>query len=342
MIVDCSKEITKYYNEKVRLPESEREKLRSHRKANQDRLKNRLKENEKPLPHSFVKQGSYSMHTMVQHPDNDYDIDDGVQFYKSELINSNKAEMTQQQVKEMVRDALKDERFENQPQILKNCVRVFYEAGHHIDIPVYRTHENPAGKIACELAGEEWRESNPEEITEWFNNAVIGKSPDDNNSRQMRRTVCLLKKWSRSRKNWDMPSGLILSVLVDEKYVALEGRDDEAFYNVMKAILLRLHNSLQVYLPFNAEEITKGINDPKMIELRGKLDQAIEKLKVLENPDCSKENALKAWKSVFNDDFFEDDKKEKALVAPAIIISKRTTVPHVEIKNQLKPWRSNE
>ena len=342
MIVDCSKEITGYYNEKVKLPESERETLRGHRKANQDRLKNRLKEDKKPLPHSFVKQGSYSMHTMVQHPDNDYDIDDGVKFYKNELINSNKAEMTPQQVKEMVRDALKDERFEKQPQILKNCVRVFYEVGHHIDIPVYNTHENPSGKIVCELAGEEWRESNPEEITEWFNTAVIDKSPDDNNSRQMRRVVCLLKKWSRSRKTWDMPSGLTFSVLVDEKYVAREGRDDEALCNVMKAILLRLHSSLRVHLPVNSEEITKGINDPKMIELRDKLGQAIEELKVLENPDCSKEDALKAWKSVFNDDFFEGGKKEKALAAPAIIISKSPTVPYVEIKKELKPWRSNE
>jgi hypothetical protein len=341
MVVGCSKEITGYYNEKVKLPESEREKLRDHRKANQDRLKNRLKENDKPLPHSFVKQGSYSMRTMVQHPDNDYDIDDGVKFNKDELINPNKTEMTPQQAKEMVWDTLKDDRFEKQPQILKNCVRVFYEAGHHIDIPVYRTYENPFGKIVCELAGEEWRESDPEEITEWFNKAVIDKSPDDDNGRQMRRIACLLKKWSRSRKTWDMPTGLTFSVLVDEKYVAYEGRDDEALHNVMKAILLRLHDSLRVYLPVNGEDITKGINDPKMIELRDKLGQAVEKLGVLKNKDCSREDALKAWKSVFNDDFFESDKRAKELVASAIMISKSTTVPHVEIR-PLKQWRSND
>lgn len=341
MITDCSAEISEYYNEKVKLPESEREKLRGHRKANQDRLKSRLKEISKPMPHKFVKQGSYSMHTMVQHPANDYDIDDGSQFYKSELINSDKSEMTPQQVKEMVRDALKDERFDKQPQILKNCVRVFYKEGHHIDIPVYRTSVNPFGNEICELAGKEWRESDPEEITEWFNSAVIEKSPDENNGRQMRRTVCLLKKWSRSRDKWDMPSGIILSVLTDERYVAYKDRDDEALYRAMKAILLRLQSSLHVYLPFNREELTKGASDPQMVELRDKLALAVDELSVLESNNCSKEKALKAWKTVFNDDFFGNSNHAKALGAPAIIASIAKPVPHVEIKNPSKPWMSN-
>ena len=45
-----------------------------------------LEDAEKPAPIEFVKQGSYAMKTMVQDPDNDYDIDDGVYFEKDKLV----------------------------------------------------------------------------------------------------------------------------------------------------------------------------------------------------------------------------------------------------------------
>lgn len=160
------------------------------------------------------------MHTMVQHPENDYDIDDGAVFLRDDLKGDRGGDMSPREARDMVRDALNDGSFSSPPETKKNCVRVQYQVGYHVDIPVYREYEDDTGKMVLELASSEWRESDPQEITTWFNDAVIENSPDANNGRQMRRIVCLLKMFARSRKSWKLPSGLILSVLVDEKYAA--------------------------------------------------------------------------------------------------------------------------
>ncbi len=54
----------------------------------------------------FKSQGSYAMRTMVRHPDNDYDIDDGTYFDAAVLIGSRGGEMTALQARCMVRDAV--------------------------------------------------------------------------------------------------------------------------------------------------------------------------------------------------------------------------------------------
>ncbi len=74
---DCSKDILAYHDDEVTLPHAERTNMRGRRDANRDRLKKGLKDKGKPAPREFARQGSYAMKTMVQHPDNDYDIDDG-------------------------------------------------------------------------------------------------------------------------------------------------------------------------------------------------------------------------------------------------------------------------
>ena len=80
-MIDCSKEIEKFHNNNVRLPEDKQDEMRQKRKDNQDRLEAGLSKKEKPLPTRYMKQGSYAMHTMVLPPDKDpkpdYDIDDG-------------------------------------------------------------------------------------------------------------------------------------------------------------------------------------------------------------------------------------------------------------------------
>lgn len=302
---DCSKEILKYLDNKVRLPQSEQEKLRGNRKANQDRLKKRLKDQEKPDPIGFVKQGSYAMHTMIQQPDNDYDIDDGVIFLKEDLKGKNGGDMTALAARQMVCDVLQDQRFKRAPEVRNNCVRVYYDAGHHVDIPVYR--EDPAGSQDYELASSDWKVSDPSGVTKWFKQAVIDKSPDSINGRQMRKIVCLLKKFARNRSSWNMPSGLVLSKLSDEKYSSDDGRDDVSLYETMRLIHERLEADLKVRHPVVADEwLTKGDDDPKTRELRDKLEEALENLQVLFDEDCTRKEALKAWKKVFNDDYFDE------------------------------------
>jgi len=246
--------------------------------------------------------------------------------------------MAPREARDMVRDGLDDGSFSTPPKTLKNCVRVYYQADYHVDIPVYREWEDDDGTMVLELAsGGEWRKSDPTELTSWFNEAVIERSPDMTNGRQMRRVVCLEKKFSRSRKHWNTPSGLIQSVLIDENYVVLDGRDDQAFYDTMKAVYNRLVLSgHQVLNPVDPdEELTKGADDPKMRELEDRLSWALDRLRAVKNGTCNRNEALKRWNEVFNTDYFdrfmddEDDDKDKSL---------NVLVSSVAVSSPPKPW----
>src|SRR3954468_6324383 len=102
---DCSDDVLAHHDDEVTLAQAERTNMRGRRDANRDRLKKGLKDKKKSAPREFASQGSYAMKTMVQHPDNDYDIDDGVYFDRDLLIGERGAEMSALQARQMVRDA---------------------------------------------------------------------------------------------------------------------------------------------------------------------------------------------------------------------------------------------
>ena len=331
MIFDSSKEMGKYHNEKVRLSEDEKDKLRGYRDANLERLRNGLMKNNEPAYIKSISQGSYAMHTINKHPDNDYDIDVGIIFNREDLKGRQGGDKSALAARHMVCDAMQDDRFNTPPEVLKNCVRVYYEEGHHVDMPVYRQFEDEDGDVVQELASSEWEESDPEAITEWYSDAVIEKSPDTANGRQMRRVTRLIKKWARSRNSWNMPSGFIISVLVDEKYISKEGRDDEALYETLKAIRNRLSRNKQVRNPVNDDLISDG-KEAQLQKMYEELDRALnETLNILEKLDCSHEEAMKAWSKFFNDDFFKEQIKE----------SDESQRGYESVSVMTKPWRSS-
>src|ERR1700722_17912837 len=129
---DCASDVEAFHNNEVTLPQAERTAMRGRRDANRDRLKKGLKEKSKPAPREFISQGSYAMKTMVQHPDNKYDIDDGVYFAKEALVGDRGAMMSALQVRQMVRDVIDDGSFKTPPEVRNHCVRVYYEAGYHV------------------------------------------------------------------------------------------------------------------------------------------------------------------------------------------------------------------
>jgi hypothetical protein len=61
------------------------------------------------------------MKTMVQHPDKDYDIDDGVYFDKEVLVGERGAEMSALQARQMVRNAIDDGSFKTPPEVRKTA-----------------------------------------------------------------------------------------------------------------------------------------------------------------------------------------------------------------------------
>ena len=309
---NCHDDILTYQNEKVALPKKEQDEMRERRDTNRDRLKNGLKNDGEPAPSDFRSQGSYAHHTMVQHPEKDYDIDDGVYFWKDALKGPRDGDKSARDAKEMVRKALHDERFKKPPEVRTNCVRIYYDAGYHVDIPVYRKVKTESiwgdEHIYYEIASSDWKESDPMEVTRWFNEGNKDQSPDTTNGRQLRRQTKLNKAFARSRESWrpQIATGfMITTLLVNECYRPSAEREDKALYDTMVAMRDRLNGNLEIDHPtVKNEKLTKGPNDAKTRFLHEKLGWAINELQVLFEQDCTREKALKAWDKVFNTDFF--------------------------------------
>jgi hypothetical protein len=334
---DCSADVLAYHDEKTTLPQAERTAMRKRRDANRDRLKSRLKEKDKPLPYEFIKQGSYAMRTMVRDPDNDYDIDDGVYFTQASLRGKDGTDMAAADARAMVCDALKDDRFNKQPRVKNSCVRVFYDEGYHVDIPVYRIRESD-GEYEL-AAGDSWIISRAADAEDWFNDVNEQSSPDDENGGQFRRVTRMLKKFARSRAAWksQITSGFTITKLAAEKYVSDADREDIALRQTMQEIRDRLNVNLEVDHPTTpGSKLTKGPNDPETAFLRDKLSDALKDLEVLDDVACTRKRALAAWDKVFGTDFFSQRDANKA-AATAAVASSFGSGPRI-ISNPPKPW----
>jgi len=323
-MIDCAKDVRAYHNQEVTLPKAEQDKMRDRRNVNRMRLRNGLAKADKPAPVEFVKQGSYAMKTMIRDPANDYDIDDGVYFRKEDLVGGRNAEMTSLQARQMVRDAVDYGKFKQAPEVRSNCVRVFYDVGYHVDLPVYRRVETSTifgDDVHYELAASSgWERSDARNVSDWYENERA-KSAD---GQQLRRINRDLKKYARSRHSWraGMLSGFGISVLLVERF-RHDDREDCALYETMVAIRDRLVLDLQVAHPVTiGDYITGGSDDARARAFRDKLSDAIGWLQPLFRVDCTRERALRCWDKVFATTFFgerlENERRASAR-APAII-----------------------
>lgn len=332
---DCTTDVLAYHDEKVTLSQAQRTEMEQRRNANRDRVKSRLPDTGRPAPRHFKSQGSYAMRTMLQHPANDYGIDDGAYFHKEDLVGARGADMTALQTRQMVRDALDDGRFVTPPEVRKNCVRVHYSAGYHVDMPIYRrvttTDAYARETYHFELASSTWTRSDARHVTDWFESENDRQSSDATNGRQLRRVVRMIKKFARSRGSWSgqILSGFGITALVVEVFRGHATRDDVALYETMRAIRVRLHHSLEIRHPVTpGATITKPPEDPRARFLRDRLVEALDALSPLFLPDCTREMALGCWDKVFNTIFFAERldrplelKSLTALAAPAVLTS---------------------
>lgn len=292
-----------FYTNHVVLSQEEQTNLQEKKDLNIDRLKEGLTAYNEENGTSYTlrdhkTQGSIPMHTVVQNDQNEYDIDVAIIFNKSELPDST------DDVKTMVWKALKKKtkQFKYAPKKLTNAIRVEYSEGYHVDFAIYRRWVNSDLEWEYEHCGSSWTRRNPDIIKNWFieENA---KSKDD----QIRKIVRFLKMFCKSRQNWSMPGGLILSALVVENYVEKDAID-EAFYETICKIRDRLAGNKDVKNPTDTSlSLIVSDSDEKKIEnLYNRLYTYINKLSDLTKSDCTEEKAVKAWSSFFNHDYWSD------------------------------------
>ncbi len=323
MMRDCNSDIRAYHAEAVKLTQTQVDDLRTHRNSNRTRLQNGLGDDD-PEPKDFVIQGSYAMHTIIQEPDGEYDIDDGVVFTKESLEGSRGGDKSPLDARHMVCDAVHDERFATPPEVKANCVRVYYQEGHHVDVPVYRECEDEDGDgTYYELASSTWRPSDPRGVNAWFRNWIEEKrEAGQTNSREV---IRLLKSICKSRTSYSLPSGFVLTVLVEECYQSEEKRLDENLRDTIAAIVERLDDDLSVAHPvIDGEWLIDSDTENRTRDLRDLCSQVIEWLTDLDADNCTDSKALGVWKKVFNNtDFFDErikeaEESEKAASAAAV------------------------
>lgn len=304
---DTSSKFATFYNSHVVLPHAEKTKLYEKKDLNIQRLKDGLEEYnaEKNTSYKLVDscvQGSVAMSTVVQNEDSDYDIDVAVVFDKDDL--GDKGALA---TRNMVADALKrkTKQFNAEPEIKTSCVRIKYADGYHIDFAIYRRYydENIEDWV-YEHAGSEWTERELKGLTEWF------KTQNDESDGILRKVVRLSKMFCKSRDSWKkMPSGLLQTVLCDEKLQTSYERIDELFYYSMQEIVNRLENNTSVSAPVdNGRDLTPRNSDrKKMTNWKNRLKSKLDDLEVLFRSDCTESDALQAWYGFFNHDFWNND-----------------------------------
>lgn len=331
---NCHKQVLKYQRDMVKLSDDAREDIKEKADTNRERLKGGLAADNKPAPIGMHTQGSYSMKTMIQEDDGDYDIDDGVYFDKDDLVGPNGGVMSARAVREMVCDALQDSRFKRAPEVRKNCVRVYYNDGYHVDVPSYRKIEveDPISgepKPAYEIASSEWKRSDARAVTKWFRTANSTRCSDaskDGNRGQFVRMTRLMKKFAKSRSSWKAKtiSGFAISRLIDYCYLEIGERDDEAFRRVMQQIHARLLYDDVIEHPTLSGQNIVDTGSPKVAFFKDSLAENLAHLEILDDPDCTHEQAMKAWDKVFHCDWFADqsdpdaEKKIDARTGPFI------------------------
>ncbi|MFC3396354.1 cyclic GMP-AMP synthase DncV-like nucleotidyltransferase [Brenneria rubrifaciens] len=338
--IDFNKEMKGYHADEVNLSNGEQAEMRSRRDNGRTRLKNGLTKAGHLLPKEFSSQGSYAMRTMVQDDACDYDIDDGVYFDKEDLKDTDGYYLDAHDARRRVCNALKDERLAYNAVVKTNCVRQPYPDGYHIDIPVYRTirAKDIWGNeiVEYELASDDdWVKSDARKVTRWFNDAVGSElKMGQSDTSQLRRVTKLTKKMARSRAVWKKKtaSGICISKLVVDQFVARPGRDDDALHDTWQAIKSQLDFSQRIDHPVYADKNLAEDGDECVIFFRECLSDALEVLKVLDEYDSTRKKASDAWDEVFNTDYFsiqadKGDITSRSLLRPAAAVTASLTFP---------------
>lgn len=305
---DLSTEFRKFYYDKVVLPTSEKTKLRDKKKLNIDRLKSGLDDYNEDNKTSYEvletrEQGSVAMSTVTQNDSNDYDIDVAIVFDKDNIDG-----IGHREIKNIVVDALKRKctNFKSDPEALKNCVRIEYNDGYHVDFAIYRKSDD--GNDLYEHAGStQWEERNPATINDCFSSEINDKGTS------LREVIRLSKMFCKSRSSWQMPGGLIQSVICDEKFHDYD-RMDEMFYQTMCDVRDRLNNSIEVYNPTDSTKslLLKDKDRNEMNNWKNRLTDKLAKLDILFDEDnCSEKKAKDVWYDFFQHDFWKSSSEAK-------------------------------
>ena len=235
------------FNEKIKLTSSKTDSLKRGRDAIRDKIRSDFSDKGRRKP-KFRMQGSFAMKTTVNPVgENEYDLDDGVYLQGYSAFDKDEWPDTDE-VHNWVVQAV-DGHTKSDPEDKTSCIRVCYEAGYHIDLPIYIVKDE-----CCFLDDKKrgWTESDPKAFKEWF----IGYVTDCplTHGEQLRRVVRYLKAW-RDFCNVDIAS-ITLTILATQHFSSYSGRDDKAVSQTVNKIYNALSSNFSCPKPvFPFEEL---------------------------------------------------------------------------------------
>lgn len=290
------------FEKEITLDSSKKEALMSSRDALRKKIKTYFKEKLLYEIPQFWGQGSYMMNTIVNPLNEDYDIDDGV--YLRNLEENKLKWPTPETVHKWIFDAVKGYT-DKDPIDKRTCVRVIYAGKptkYHVDLPIYGFYKKEP--YLAEKGANGWNLSDPRLITDWFIKRV------DNEGEQLRDIVKYLKAWGdyQSTKEGEMPSSLIITVLVVNNYIQ-EERDDVSFARTIARINDTISPDFNINHPIYSDEI---LSDRLSHSDKDRFKKLIKRLsKNSENAvdnESNKKRACQIWRNEFGDRFFDCDK----------------------------------
>lgn len=269
-----SHNLFQHFNSAIKLSDKNRELLKNARTSLRVRIQNGFKkmplEDQKSHSLEFQSQGSFVMDTIIKpHDEYEFDLDDGI-YFQGGLPEETRPEP--KILHDLIIKSI-EKNYEIEEISDKNrCVRVKYykpngeERGFHIDLPIYYAENMDTPELADTKNG--WIESSPVEFIAWFEEKTESNfqkaflleslkyaEPYEKWLGDMRKKDCQLRRMVRYMKAWadlkkkEMPSGIMMTIMVANNFIANE-RDDIALKDTLVNILNELNsNGFKCYRP---------------------------------------------------------------------------------------------
>lgn len=267
----------------------------------------------------FYLQGSYSLKTMIEplNPKDEYDLDDGIYLKHTD---DDISKPTTEKVSNWIFEAVEGHTKKN-PENKKNCVRVIYAEGYHIDLAIYRKINGEY--YLARLGEDQWVPSDARAFNNWFYERL-------ERNEQMRSCIKYLKAW-KDFSGCDL-KGIHLTALVGLNHAPVKDRDDMSLAESLTQIIAYLGEQRAIYNPFDdSENLIQDWNDSKLSAAIKSLEAFHDKATQAIDTD-DKQQASKIWRQAFGDRFPKDNGTKKVKVAVVASAS------HREFESKTKPW----